>query len=465
VAEAAASSAPAPGPAAGKTGPILLGAGAVAVVGVALWLALAGPPEAEAGGRPPYVLPVTLGEVEVRDVVPRTSLTGTVRSARRTRLGFEVAGVVSALAVREADRVAAGQVLARLDARDLALELEARQSERLQAERELERLQAGARAEEVARLRAELEVARADEALAVLELDRGRVLVERKVISPADLDRLEAAVDAAAGRTAAAAQRLAEAEAGTRIEDIRVAEARLKRAADAVRIAELELAKTAVRAPWGGAVVERRASVGDYVEAGATVYELVDPDELEVFVEVPSRYAARVGDRSAVRITLDDVPGFALEADLTAKLPAADAVSRNFTGIVRLPRGETGGGLLKPGMFVRLDVEMEPVTGRLVVPRDAVRITAKGPVLVRAVDAPQGTEPGQSPSGLVGEWVPVRLLGADARGQAVEPLGDASLAAGDRVVVTGVDLAFPGVPLAPQPPPDAGAAPAPGGAQ
>ena len=62
---------------------------------------------------------------------------------------------------------------------------------------------------------------------------------------------------------------------------------------------------------------------------------------------------------------------------------------------------------------------------------------------------------------LVAEWVPVRLLGVDPAGAAIEPLAG-RLAAGDRVVVTGVDLAFPGVTLAPRGvEPAAAAAPAP----
>jgi hypothetical protein len=52
----------------------------------------------------------------------------------------------------------------------------------------------------------------------------------------------------------------------------------------------------------------------------------------------------------------------------------------------------------------------------------------------------------------------VRVLGEDAGGAAVEPLG-AELAVGDSVVLVGADVAFPGAPLRPVPPTGTAGAP------
>ena len=143
----------------------------------------------------------------------------------------------------------------------------------------------------------------------------------------------------------------------------------------------------------------------------------------------------------------------ALDAALDVQIPAADEGSRNFRGLVRLA-GEDARPL-RPGTFVRAELQLAPLPETLVVPPDAVRVTDAGPIVVRAVAPPDGG-PGGGPA-LVAEWVPVRLLGSDPEGSAVESLGPA-LAAGDRVVVTGVDLAAPQTPLMAR---DPGAPPAP----
>ncbi len=92
-------------------------------------------------------------------------------------------------------------------------------------------------------------------------------------------------------------------------------------------------------------------------------------------------------------------------------------------------------------MFVLIELRLEPLKDQLTVLADAVRMTKRGPVVVRAAPGEEGK--------LQAEWIPVRVLGGDSLGKAILSLGP-TLATGDRVVLTGVDLAFPGVPLLPR---------------
>lgn len=437
----------------------LLIGGAVAFVGVVAWLVFVPRAGDAPRQRPPFVLPATLAAIEQRDLVPVVDLTGTIRALAAAELAFDVAGIVSSLEVDEGHRVRAGQVLATTDGSEARAEVAARQAELQVATRQLELLLAGVRAEERRRLQAELDVARAEEHLAQLELERGEVLVQRAVLSAADLDRLRSQLEAARGRTAAAGQQVAEAEAGPRAEDVAVAEARRASAEAALAIARAGLEKTVLRAPWDGVIARRNVSVGDAVDRGQGVFQLVDPDRLEVEVAVPSRHAARLGEEARATLTLDEVPGFRLEAVLRAQVPVADRLSRNFPALVRLDRASVQDAprVLRPGMFVRLAVELLPIPGALVVPADAVRVTDKGTLVVRAVKAPPppadapALPPGAPPPPeLEAELVPVRVLGADAVGRAVESLGP-PLAAGEQVLVTGADLAFPHAPILPRP--------------
>lgn len=434
--------------------------GLLALAAVVAWLSTGSSPEGGGGQRPPYVLPVTLAPVLQRRVQPTLRLTGTVRPARGTLLAFEVAGVVSSVEILAGDPVKAGQVVARLDARDLHLRVLSAEANLLLAERALKELQAGVRAEERQRLSAEVRIAEAGETLARLELERARTLLEQDAISQGQLDEREANLAVAQGRLAASKALLATATAGPRLEDVEVARARVSQAQSALEIAKREASKALLLAPWAGRLQRHGVSAGAFVESGDMISVLIDDRHLEVEVEIPSRFAHRLGDHAGVRLTSDQDPDLLIETRLDTRLPAANETSRNVTGVVRLWRRPDGSldstrhPTLQPGMFVRVELSLTPLVDPLVVPPDSIRITKGGPVLVRAAKGEEGK--------LVAEWIPVRILGTDPKGTAVTSLGS-PLSLGDQVVLTGVDLAFPGVPLLPRAP-DApgGEPPAPG---
>ena len=426
------------------TGRVSVLIGLAALAGAAWWLrsGRSGPPPADE--RPPYVLPVTLAEIVREDLQPTTRLTGSVRAPSRASLAFRVEGLLTSLEVREAENFQAGQRLASIAAVGEELELAAARAGETLALRSLEKLQAGVRQEEKDRLQARLEAARAQERLARMEVERAEKLPSDRFMSQAELDRLRTAHTAATASARAAEREWDQAEAGTREEDLAIARAQLEVARARVALAQENLAKTTLTAREDGVVLRRMASPGDWLDRGQGVLEVVNLGELEIDVEIPGRVAPLLADQARVRVTVDERPELVLEARLTARIPAADERSRNFRGIIRLHGESAGIEHLQPGMFVRVEVDLATHEGALVVPSDAVRETDNGPILVRAL--PQ-MEEGEAP--FVAEWVPVRLLGVSAEHTAVQALQH-ELTPGDRVVVVGVDLAFPAAPLLPR---------------
>ena len=115
--------------------------------------------------------------VAADSAAPPAGYDGVVEAVRRTVVSAQVPGAVVELLVAAGDRVRAGQVLLRLDARA--------------AEQ-----QAGAAA-------AQLQAARAADEAATKELDRQRQLFQKHYISQAALDRAEAQYKAAKAQAAA----------------------------------------------------------------------------------------------------------------------------------------------------------------------------------------------------------------------------------------------------------------------
>ncbi len=422
---------------------VLFVVGAGALFGAAWWLTHRAPAAAEEESARGFSLSVTLAEVRRDDVEPRVTVTAAVRAQRQSELAFLVSGKLSRLGVEAGDRVAAGQELAVLEDTDQRVALRLAQAGEQRAQRRLELLLAGTRPESVRRLEADVAVAEADVAHARKEVERGEQLAVDRFLSASELGLLVASRDAAEGRLRAAQEALAEARAGTREEDLAVQRAELDLERARVESAQAELEKTVLVAPFDGHVVARRADVGETLAAGAPVFELVDLDRLEVVLDIPAHVAPRLPN--GARVVVDPGAGAPpVETRLTTLIVAAEEESRNFRGLVRLAGEQAASAGLRPGTFARATAYLEPLRGVLVVPPDALRTVRDGTVVVRAAPSPDGEG-----AGLSAQWVPVRLLGVDPDGAAIEAL-DGQLAAGERVVVTGVDLAFPGAPLSPR---------------
>jgi multidrug efflux pump subunit AcrA (membrane-fusion protein) len=476
-----------------------LGLGVAALVGVSLWLGLREPPPAPPAHRPAMPTVVNLDTIERADLQPVVQLTGSVLAAQRSHLGFELAGRIASLALREGEACSAGQELARLDGLQQAAELRRAQAAAQLAERELELARAGTRGEQRARLEANLVVARAEAELASKEVVRGEELLAGGVISASQLDALIAQRSVAEGRVEAEHQALEEARAGTREEEIAIARAELELRRAELEAAQVALERTVLRAPYDGFVVARHAALGDAVDPAQEVFELVDAHAREIELELPSAAAARLpnalsaerAQRPRVVLRVDEQHALRIETRLDALAPVADPHSRNVRALVRLEAGEDALGVLRPGMFVRAELELQRIEDALLVATDALLVQPQGTVVVVAREASSASHDAaretagashdaaleassasqdaardaasaspvpsaaaaNAPPALSADFVLVRVLGERAGRSAIEPVdASASLQAGDRVVVTGAAQCRPGSALAPRPP-------------
>ena len=164
------------------------------------------------------------------------------------QVSAQVGGQLLDLRVAEGDRVAAGDVIARLDTRDTELALQRVRAERQQADAQLRLLRAGARGEDIRQAgaqfqaaNAEIAAAQADLVAAEADLARFEALLASNAGSRKQRDDALARRDVARGRLQAARERaragqetVARLQAGARREEIEGAdgEARRGRRAD-----------------------------------------------------------------------------------------------------------------------------------------------------------------------------------------------------------------------------------------
>ncbi|MCA9298727.1 MAG: efflux RND transporter periplasmic adaptor subunit, partial [Phycisphaerales bacterium] len=145
---------------------------------------------------------------------------------------------------------------------------------------------------------------------------------------------VERDLDAAQTALAAAQARLAQAEA-----DIAVAEASLASA-------RKRLDDMTIVAPFDGVVIDRVADLGEWAARGDTIVEMLDPNSVEIRLDVPERFVARLDPDTHVRVRLLST-GDEIDATVTHVIPDADVVSRLFP-----VRARVDTTVVKPGMSI-----------------------------------------------------------------------------------------------------------------
>ena len=289
--------------------------------------------------------------------LPRTvTVTGTLAADEEVVAGFKVAGRVSEIVVDLGSAVRKGQVLSRLDPTDFRLRVE-------QAEAALRQVRAGlglpgdGSAESVDPGKTAL----VREARAVLEearLNRDRMarLWEKNLIARSEVDTSQSRLLVAESRNQAA------------LEEIRNRQEMLSERSSGLALARQQLADAVLIAPIDGAVRERRASVGEYLAAGAPVFALVRVHPLRLKVAVTERDASSVRVGQAVRVRLEGDP--AVHAGRVARL-SPSIQEQNRTLIVEAEVANRD-GRLRPGSFARAEIVVEADRTAVTVPAATV---------------------------------------------------------------------------------------------
>ncbi|KAB2965129.1 MAG: HlyD family efflux transporter periplasmic adaptor subunit [Thermoanaerobaculia bacterium] len=232
---------------------------------------------------------------------------GTVE-ATDARLGFELPGRLVEIAVREGERVAAGQELAWLD----GSELEARRGQAAAqvdvARARLAELESGFRREEIEQGRAAAAAAGERVADAERDLERTRMLFDGKAVAREALDKSALALELARRQREQAASQLNLLERGARPEQIAGALAQVAQAEAAVETLDATLAKLRLVAPFAGVISVRHREPGETVGVGTPVLTLLDLDDRWVRIYVPENRLGRVALGQRAAITADTFP-------------------------------------------------------------------------------------------------------------------------------------------------------------
>lgn len=264
---------------------------------------------------------VETAPVEQREMAPRVTVTGQVRSRAAADLAAGVAGRLAWVA-ESGTRVGKNGVVARLDTDEL----------------KLQELEQAAR------------VKRGEINQAQLAREAERLKGLGTAVSRMQLDQAEAARDLAAA-------------------DLDIARATLSQIQD-------RLARAELRAPFSGVVAERIKRAGEEVARGEIVARVLDPETLEIRLFLPLRHVRAIKPGDQVKVKFDGGEG---QARVRGIVPAGDPRSQSFEVLVDLPPR----GRLPSGSVIQVELPLGEPQSLLAVPRDALVIRSEGLAVYR----------------------------------------------------------------------------------
>jgi len=416
-------------------------------------LLLAGCGKPKSAGPPPAGPPeVGVVTIQPQRVAVTTELAGRTSAFLVAEVRPQVSGIIQERLFTEGGDVKAGDVLYRIDAATYQAACDSAKASLAKAKAALATTKASLLSAQAARARAE-----ANAVPRRLKEARFSELVAINAVSKQDADDATAALKQSETEVQSAEAAISGAEAA-----IQAAEADIAGAEAALAAAQINLTRTKVTAPISGRIGTSAVTTGALVTANqaaalATIQQLnpvyVDVSEsaanlLRLRQNLASGNLTQTGaGQAAVKLVLENGATYPQEG----LLKFSDVTVHPGTGSVTLrtvfPNPEL---LLLPGMFVRAIVQEGENANAILVPQRGVSRDAKGEAIALVVGAEEKVEP--------------RRLKLD-RALGDQWLVAGGLAAGDRVILEGLQKARPGTPVKAVPFGSAPAAPPPGSPQ
>lgn len=289
----------------------------------------------------------------------------------------KIQGYIDAIPVTENQRVAEGDVIARLDDGDYRIALSAAES-RVESQRAtLKRIEAQVKAAEAAVGEARAQKQSADALLhnADLTAERQRALVASRSAPQARLDDAESALQQARAASIGAEAQIASAEANVAVLHAQYDEAasQVQALTLAVDQARRNLDLTVLRAPYAGVVANVAVERGDLVSPGQRLAAIVPVDQVYFEANYKETQLSGIAPGAVVHVSVDALPDAEFEGRVASVAPATGAMfsilppsnaTGNFTKVVQrvpvritLPPEVLAAGTLRAGLSVVVEVD------------------------------------------------------------------------------------------------------------
>lgn len=298
---------------------------------------------------------VKIARVEEMPFGETVTANGTLAAYDQSTASAKVAGRLSTISVDLGSVVRRGQMVAQVETSDYKLRVQQAEAALAQARARVGLAPDGKDDAVNPEQTGTVRQARAVLDEAKVSRERAAKLVQQGIVARSEFDTVDATYKVAVSRYQDA------------IEEIRNRQALVAQRRSELALARQQLGDTAVYAPLDGIVQQKRASVGEYLAAGAPVVDIVRMNPLRLQAEVPERDAGTVRFGQSVRVTV--------AGDANVYLGQIKRLSPVITAQNRMLMVEAdvqNNGLLRPGSFAKAEIVTNDAKMAITVPNNSI---------------------------------------------------------------------------------------------
>ena len=274
---------------------------------------------------------VELGTIKKGDLSAHLVVVGNLIGEQTVDIAPRTGGRLLSVNVQLGDGVRRGQVLAKVEDREI-----------------VEQVRAAEASQEVAK--ATIRQREADLKVAELNFERSKNLYIRQLLAKQALDDAESRYMAAVAQTDLSRAQLSQNDA--RLSELRI-----------------NLQHTSVASPVDGYVGKRNVDPGAMVNTNTAIASVVDISRLRLVVNVVEKDLRLVNAGDVADVEVDAYPGEKFSGKIARVAPVPDPATRTATMEVEIPNNDHK---LKPGMYARINLTVEERENALVAPKSAV---------------------------------------------------------------------------------------------
>lgn len=350
---------------------------------------------------------VSVTRVRPAPAITQLSLPGTIEAIVDTDIFARSSGYVQERFADIGDRVAAGQLLAKLQTPEVDASEQEAQAQVLtsvavkaqsEADRDRARADLSAAIAQVSQAKAALIEAESDQKFALSTYQRWKSLGNEGAVSWQDVDEKEnryktttAARQAALEKVAAAESNVVAARAKVKAESATVDLSSANVLASKARATKSSTERSFqnVTSPFAGIITERNADTGMLVTSGSensktTLFKIARVDTVKVYIDVPQYVSADIKNGQPVKVNLKEFPNREFTGTVARTSVALDPASRTLRTEIHIANKDL---VLAPGMYADVNISVPTTAQAYLIPANSLISSSEGQrVLTLAAD-------------------------------------------------------------------------------
>ncbi len=375
-------------------------------------------------GQAQRAVPVEVKKVAKEEFALRLSLSGRVEANQQVDQVTKASGRIKEIFVHVGDQVKAGQPIAAIDSDEVRIQVQRSQAALLSAQSRYEEAKEGTPKESVIQTQNVLAELKSSYDQAKTNLERQEALYREGAVSAEDVEKARQQLISASTSLENQKQKLKLDEKGPTAASLNAAAAQVKQAQADLALAQYNLQNLTVKAPIDGVVGDVPVTVGQTVNNGTVVAQILNIAKMKVQVQATESQVGLFSPGQSVDV---NIPSIQLKT--TGKVVSVSPLANSNKAYPIEIEISNPGLQIKTGMIASVEVKAKPRQS-LVVPREAV------------ISQDQNNYVYINENGKAKQ---VKVQVGESDGQRIEILG--GLNGGEEVIVAGQNMLVPDAPV------------------